>query len=283
MLGWPNHVDLATFSGGTWSGSPFQLSNIGLHEITKVARSDGITTGATQFQVDFGSAKRVRVISEINHSAPEDALRRIKAGTTAGASDLYLGDWEDFHGITYSESGIAFSNGGWWGAGPTSPASFVYGNPFIGVYVLPADVTARYWSIEYDVTGSTLDHLQIGRLFMGPVYQPEFNAVYGLVEGMVDYSQIQKLPNGGIVIAEARSGRTVQFEFPLTRAGAEEYRIREMLRMQRTIGDILYVPYPGDPEKRQIKGFLGRLEELSGMNTIGYMRRSIGLKLTEKL
>jgi hypothetical protein len=56
-----------------------------------------------------------------------------------------------------------------------------------------------------------------------------------------------------------------------------------MLRMQRTIGDILYVPYPYEPDKRQIKGFLGRLEELSGMNTIGYLRRSIGLKLTEKL
>ena len=48
-------------------------------------------------------------------------------------------------------------------------------------------------------------------------------------------------------------------------------------------GDILYVPYPGDPDKRQIKGFLGRLDELSGMNSIGYLRRSIGLKLTEKL
>jgi hypothetical protein len=43
------------------------------------------------------------------------------------------------------------------------------------------------------------------------------------------------------------------------------------------------VPYPYEPDKRQIKGFLGRLDELSGMNSIGYLRRSIGLKLTEKL
>jgi len=32
-----------------------------------------------------------------------------------------------------------------------------------------------------------------------------------------------------------------------------------------------------------LKGFLGRMQELSGMNSIGYMRRSIGLKLIEKV
>jgi len=80
-----------------------------------------------------------------------------------------------------------------------------------------------------------------------------------------------------------RVARTVQFEFPLTNAGAEEYRIREMMRRQKTTGDILYVPYPYEPDKRQLKGFLGRMQELSGMNSIGYMRRSIGLKLIEKV
>lgn len=284
MLGWPNLIGQATLSGGTWASAPFARANMQLTEVTKVARTTGITTGATQFQMDFGTAKRIAVLAEINCNAPEGTLRRVSAGTTAGASDVYAGGWEDFHGITYSEDGIEFLAPEWWG---DDLDSNVYSNPYIGVLPLGRDVTARYWKVEYDLTGATspipVSYLQIGRFFIGPVYQPEFNAVYGLVEGMVDHSTHQKLDSGGIVTYERRAARTVQFEFPMTNAGEEEYRIREMLRRQRTGGDVLYVPYPSHPDKRQIKGFLGRLDELSGMNSIGYMRRSIGLKLTEKL
>jgi len=280
LLGWPNLIGDATLSGGTWASSPFARANMALPEITKVARTSAITTASTQFQMDFGAAVRVNVLAEINHNAPEGTLRRVSAGTTAGASDVYAGDWEDFHGITYSESGIQFQASEWWGGGMDAT---VYGNPFIGVLPLLMDVTARYWKVEYDLSASTASYLQIGRFFIGPAYQPQYNAVYGLVEGMQDFSTKQRLESGGTVDYARRAARTVQFEFPLTIAGAEEYRIREMLRRQRTTGDILYVPYPGDPDKRQIKGFLGRLDELSGMNSIGYLRRSIGLKLTEKL
>lgn len=279
MLGWPNLSDGATLSGGTWASSPFALANMQSPESALVARTTGITTAATQFQVDFGAAVRLRAIGEIRHNAPEGTLRRVSAGTTAGDDDVYAGDWRDFHGITYSEAGVEFQSE-WWGP---ELSAFNYGNPYPGIEVLPWDVTARYWKVEYDLSASAVSHLQIGRLFMGPVYQPEYNAVYGLVDGMVDNSQIQQLPNGGIVTYPGRVARTVQFEFPLTNAGAEEYRIREMMRRQKTTGDILYVPYPYEPDKRQLKGFLGRMQELSGMNTIGYMRRSIGLKLTEKL
>jgi len=279
MLGWPNLADGATLSGGTWASSPFARANMQSPESALVARTTGITTAATQFQADFGAAVRLRVIAEIRHNAPEGTLRRISAGTTAGASDVYAGGWEDFHGIAYDEEGIEFQ-AEWWGA---ELSAFNYGNPYIGVEPLPWDVTARYWKIEYDLSASSVSHLQIGRLFMGPALQTEFNAVYGLVDGAVDYGQIQQLPNGGIVTYPGRVARTVQFEFPLIRAGAEEYRIREMLRRQKTTGDILYVPYPYEPDKRQLKGFLGRMQELSGINTIGYIRRSIGLKPTEKL
>jgi hypothetical protein len=280
MLGWPNLIGQATLSGGTWASAPFARANMQLTEVTKVARTTGITTGATQFQMDFGTAKRIAVLAEINCNAPEGTLRRVSAGTTAGASDVYAGDWHDYHGITYSEDGIEFLAPEWWG---DDLDSNVYSNPYIGVFPLGRDVTARHWKVEYDLSASTNSYLQIGRFFIGPAYQPQYNAVYGLVEGMIDYSTKQRLESGGMVDYARRAARTVQFEFPLTIAGAEEYRIREMLRRQRTTGDILYVPYPGDPDKRQIKGFLGRLDELSGMNSIGYLRRSIGLKLTEKL
>lgn len=281
MLGWPNLASEGTLAGGTWASSPFALANMQLRNVSKVARTVGITTAATQFQLNFATARRMRVFGEIGHNAPIGTTRRISASdTTPGASDLFLGDWHDFHGIPYAEDGIEFRDPDWWGGGQDP---YVYGNPFIGVSPLPWDVTARYWTVEYDLSASSVSHLQINRLFCGPAYQPEFNATYGLIEGAIDYSTRQRMDSGTEVVYARRAARTVQFEFPLTRAGAEEYRIREMLRRCRTTGDVLYVPYPYEPDKRQIKGFLAHLEELSGMNTIGYMRRSIGLKLTEQL
>ena len=281
MLGWPNRVQDVTITGGTWASAPFDQSNMQLAETSKVARTSAKTTAATKVLVDLGAARTIRVIAETQHNFPSDALRRVSAGTTSGATDIYAGDWEDVWGITFAEQGVQCQSiEDWWGP---EIDSTIYGVPFYGLAVLPLDVTARYWTIEWDVTNSDESYLQIGRLLMAPVYQPDFNAVYGLVDGAVDYSSLQRLESGGIAAYPRRAARTVEFSLPATHYAAEEYRLREMLRRQRTTGDIIYVPDPESLEHCQMKGFVGHLDQLSGMKSHAYRFRSIDLKLTERL
>lgn len=285
MLGWPNRADpdayTVTATGGSWRADPYERSNMLDPDVSKVARSTDKTVTSTKVLIDLGTARTIRVLSELQHNFPQGAQRKVSAGTTSGGTNLYAGSWHDVWGITFAEGGVEWQDTeDWWG--PEIDAS-VYGNPFAGFCILPSDVTARYWTVEWNVSGlGDDDYLQIGRLIMCPVYQPDRNAIYGLTDGWVDHSTKAKLDSGGNIVYARRASRTVEFGLPATNRGTEEYRIHEMLRRQRTGGEVLYVPDPEKLERCQMRGFLGQLEQLSGMQTHIYKRRSIAIRLTEK-
>ena len=92
MLGWPNLADGATLSGGTWASAPFARANMQSSETALVARTTGITTAATQFQVDFGAAVRLRARVEVT---TRDGAKGISTGQhrqTEGKRDTQQAD-----------------------------------------------------------------------------------------------------------------------------------------------------------------------------------------------
>jgi len=279
MLGWPDRALDATITGGSWAAG-YGAASMQDERVTEVARSSNLLLASTQVALDLGAARTIRLISAHNHNAPQAGLWRIRAGSAAGLHDVYDSGWVNCHAITYSETGIEWMAPTWWGAGVDTG---VYGCPYMLLHVTPDDVIARYWSVEWDATTSTESYLQVGRLVLCPAYQPEYSAVYGITRGMVDASVKTRLATGGFVAQPGRAARTVQMSLPATGVGAEEYRIREMMRRQRTVSDVLYVPQPGLPERSQVHGFLGTMSELSGIKRIAFNLNSVDIQLTERL
>lgn len=279
MLGWPDRVLDATITGGSWAAG-YGASAMGDERVTEVARSSDLALASSKVSVDLGAARTIRLVSAVNHNANDDALWRIRAGTAAGLYDLYDSDWVACHAITYAEGGIEWMAPDWWGDGVDTG---VYGCPYNLLHIANDDIVARYWSIEWDVRSSGEAYLQVGRLVMCPAYQPHWNAVHGITYGMSDASVSTKLATGGKVTQPGRTARTVQMSFPATGVGAEEYRLREMMRRQRTSGDVLFVPTPQKLENCQVYGFLGQMTELTGMKRVSYGLNSIDIQLTERL
>lgn len=279
MLGWPDRALEATGSGGSWEAT-YPGSAMTDERVTEVSRSTDLLLASTKRSFDLGAARTLRMVAAVNHNAPHDATWRIRAGSSAGLHDLYDSDWVACHAITYGEDGIEWLAPNWWGDGVDTG---VYGCPYNLLHVLSEDVVARYWSVEWDATTSAESYLQVGRLVMCPTYQPEYNAVYGITRGMVDASAKTRLATGGFVAQPGRTARTVQMSLPATGVGAEEYRIREMMRRQRTVSDVYYVPNPGLPERSQVYGFLGTMTELTGMKRVAYGLNSVDVQLTERL
>lgn len=281
MLGHRNYVNDATLTGGTYQSTPYGRANMQSSWTSQVARTDGKTTAATKVLLDMGAAVPVRVISEQAHNFPVGGLRKVSAGTASGASNTYAGSWHSVWGISFSDTGIPFpADGAWWGNGLDTG---VYGCPYMGCCVLPSTITARYWTIEWDVTSSTADHLQIGRLFAGPVIQPEFNAVVGMRHGKKDTSVRQPLESGGVFTRPGRVARTARFNLPVIGSGDEEYLFDQLQRYARTANDILYVPNPERLALTQVKGFLGNLDSLDDTVWAARLRREIQVSLTERL
>lgn len=279
MLGAPNRAIAATFTGGSYR-SGYGASAMGSTSVTSVARTTDLTLASTKVLIDLGAAYTFQAIAEINHNLPQDAQRALKFGTTSGGSEVGSVAMEDVWAIEWSETGVEWLEPDWWGAGLDTG---VYGNPYLCPKVLPAPVTARYVEVDWDVRGSTRDHLQVGQLVICPLFQPRRGAIYGIDAGHTDGSVKTKLKTGGFSAEEARAPRGVSFSLPVIGTGAEEYRLRDLLRRQRTVRDVLYISNPSDPVRLQMTSFLGTLDELRGVRRLSHDANAIDLKLTEKM
>jgi len=279
MIGAPDRALVATGSGGSWQAN-YPGSSMTDSRVTEVSRSSDLVLTSTKRSFDLGAAYTIRIVHASNHNAPQAGLWRIRAGTAAGLHDLYDSDWIDCHAITYGETGVEWLAPDWWGAGLDTG---VYGCPYALTHILSADVVARYWSVEWDATMSAEAYLQVGRLVLCPAFQPRRGAVYGIDHGAIDGSVKTKLKTGGFAAEEARAARRVTFSLPVIGTGTEEYRLRDILRRQRTIRDVVYVPNPSDPVRTQMTGFLGTLDELRGVRRVSRDVNAIDLQITESL
>lgn len=279
MLGAPDRALDATASGGSYR-SGYGAASMCDVRVTEVARTTDLTLASTQVILDLGAAYTFQAIAEINHNLPQDAQRALSFGTTSGGSEVGSVAMEDVWAIPWSETGVEWNAPNWWGAGLDTG---IYGNPYICPKILSAPVTARYVKVEWDVRTSAEAYLQVGRLVVCPVFQPRRGAVYGIDHGRVDGSTKTKLKAGGFAAEEARAPNRVTFSLPIIGTGAEEYRLRDILRRQRTVRDVLYISNPSDPLRMQMTSFLGTIDELRGARRISHDANSIDLSITERM
>lgn len=279
-LCWPNRFTEATVSQGSYE-SLFPPSNLYDPEPTAVARTTDLLTTSTWLRVTFPTPRTIRSIAPMNTNATRDCTFRVKAGTTAGASDLLDTGVLDLWRIPFDTWGIEWrSTGNWW---DDAQISTIYGAPWTPGLFLNEDVTSKYWDLFFDDTANPDGYLQFGRLFMGPALILEHGAEYGGRRPLKDFSSKAVLLNGGIVRRARRAARKEIFNLPLIWNGPEEYRVQEMLRVSRTVNEVYYVPKFWDPAVLQYKGFVGTLDELSGMSAATFRSQGMQLQITESI
>lgn len=92
MLGFPVRSDVATLSGGSWSGT-LPITNMQDRRIGKLARTADATNTSTKINVSFPDVKRIRLACLSNHNLSIDSTYRIRGSNEAAATNL----------LTYSE------------------------------------------------------------------------------------------------------------------------------------------------------------------------------------
>lgn len=250
----------ASITGGDWS-TALPLANLVDRQITKVARSVDATLAKTKFIVDCGSAVSVQAFELRWTNLSTDAQWRIFGGTTSGDDDVYLGDWKDVY---------------------LSTPSGITGHDFAAIDVLSNAYTARYWTIEIDDESNADGYVEIGHLFMAPIWRPTYNASYGLQDAIIDLSEKDRADGGDQFFVTREKYRQVQFVLEAL-TGAESLTLRQMQRTLGTHGDLLYLPSTSDLVYSQEYGFLGTFEELSPIEYPYYRIRKLPMRITERL
>ena len=195
MLGFPNRADAAVLSGGSWQAT-LPLGNLQDRTLGLVARSANVLVGSTSFDLDLALPKDVRVLGLINHNLALQAQVRIRAAAVADFSvATYDSGWVDAWPVCYPDSALEWEMDNWWTGKYSDEQRAGYTAAFI--HILPTTRNARYWRVEIRDTTNPAGTIDIGRLFIGPAWQPRVNFSFGEGIGWETTTQVQSALSGG--------------------------------------------------------------------------------------
>ncbi|WP_372826540.1 hypothetical protein [Polaromonas sp.] len=261
LMGFPNRIDAAALSGGTWSAT-LPRTNIQNRVLGKVARTLAATLASTQFDLDMVTAKTTKVLALVNHNFSLSALVRIRGSAVSNfATTEYDSGWVPVWPAVYASSETDWEDDNWWSGQYTDEQRAGYTAAF--VQVLPNIVRARYWRVEVDDTTNAAGYVQVGRVFIGPAWQPLRNMSYGAAIGWETKTAAQEAL-GGAEYFQRRTPYRVQ-NISLNWMSVDE-GLGSAFEIQRRAGidaDVLWVFDPDDTIHALRRRFLGRLRELS--------------------
>lgn len=270
MLAYPNLADVnplyspaPVLTGGSWLAN-LPLTNLQDRRIAKVARSTNDDAASTQFDLDLGSARTVRVVALIGVNFSSAATVEIEGGTSQGATDVY--------------NGTAVAG---YPAGET--AESLDGLTLSYLLVLPSNLSARWWRVKIVDTSNPDNYVQIGRLFVAPVWQPTYNADYGLVQGWEDDSRSEYSEGGATLHVERRKRRTLTFtlsEIAEAEAMANHFPIQHR---QGTTRQMYVIFDPADTTMLFKRSFLCVQQDISSLAMRSLSRYGAPMSLVEEL
>jgi len=274
LISWPNRGDTATLSGGSWS---LPLTNLQNRDQWLVARSNGLSSANTKFNIDFGQLRNIRAIALANHNLSQTATWRITLGTSSGANDIYTSNWQAVWMLTFDNDMMLWEDVSVWEGIVDQD---YLNHPYLAVFVLPDWYNARYMTIEIVDTSNPNGYVEIGRAYIGGGFTPQYNPEYGLQDSWEDKTEIVEMASGATHAVVNRRYRKVQFVLPWL-SQTEAAIIHEMQRRQGIYGEVLYIPDLADQQLNQRYGMLGRLTEMSAIEYPFYNTRQIGFTIKE--
>lgn len=278
LLGWPNRIDEATLSLGSWPS--LTLTNLQIvDEPWRVARSATDATADTKVRVTLPQARSIFLLGITNHNLSLNALFRFRGGTTAGAFDVYDSGWQGAWAMTFDSEMLEWEATNWWEG--IADDEYIR-HPWALVWPLRAYYNARYWDIEIDDTTNPDGYVQLGRIFIGGGLQPTYNPEFGLEDSWVDPTTVDEGISGNESFDRQRRRRQVEFQLGWMTT-EDEKRLYEMRRRQGISGEVFYVPDPSDLAESQLKGFLARQVELPGHRYLDPELRASRVVLRERV
>lgn len=283
FLAWQNRTDEGTLSNGSWL-STLPLTNLQNRQVQKVARSNGVTSSATKFDLDLGAAKSIGVVALVVHNISVAGTVRITASDSASFSTLYY----DSGTVSVWPSGVIplelleWEDDNFWLGTISQQARAGYQAPFI--HKLSTIKNMRYWRVEIVDAGNSDGYVQIGRLFMARGWTPTVNYSYGSGLGFQDPTPVDTSLSGAEYFDVRSKFRVMQFSLPyITDTEAYNYAL-DLQRLAGVSGEILVMPDGGSNITQQPqRSFVGRLRQLGSIKQPNPTTYSLDFEVKELL
>lgn len=286
LLCFPNEPDSTfysvAFSGGSWEAS-LPLTNLIDSRLAKVARSTDDALASTQFDVDLGVSKPIRVLAIPKHNISRVGQLRIRGSNTAGdfSSPVYDTGWLDVWTVIYPHGSIDWEHPSFWTGQLSGEEAQDYDVAYIHIASVSKD--ARYWRFEVDDTENADGYVELARLFMASGWTPTKNMGFGAELGVTTDTTVER-SLGGVDYYDRQKPRRVA-RFALNLIDADEL-LAQALEMQRRLGidrQLFYVFDPADAANLHRLSFLCTMRALTPLEFPFTDYASTGFELQEVL
>ncbi|WP_155773700.1 hypothetical protein [Methylorubrum extorquens] len=273
----------ATLSGGNWAQGSLRLANVQTPYFAEVARSASTQAADTQFTVDFGVYTAIAGIALGGCQVTSVARYRVRAFyDDASSVVVYDSGLQDFPSTRVDQELLDWEDPGFW-----EGRSRDFDDRRKGALLLhipPAPVLARVWRIEIIDPSNPTGFIDIGRLIMGRLWQPDINFTYD--GNSLDFEALTDVEESrsGVKFFNARNlRRSFSFGFDTL---SEQAAMREIYRIVTTSGvhnQVVVIPDPTDADNVQRDVFIGTIGTLPSLRRSAFHRVATSFKINEAL
>jgi hypothetical protein len=288
ILAYPNHVDAdpafaaVAFDGGQWRAE-LPLTNIRDRLLVRRARSVNVALSSTQFWIDLGVSRDVRVAAIPFLTASRAARIRIRAFLTqdAGGAAQADSEWRDVCPVVYPFGSLYYGHPAFWDGRMTQEEAALFSMPVVVAF--PQTIIARWWLFEIDDTTSALGYVEVPRAFLAPGWQPTLNMVWGASVGFEPRTTVVESYGGAQFFDVQRGRRVARFGFDYL---PETEALAVALDMQRRLGvdgQLFFVYDPDDTVNMHRRSFPARSRVLSPLQAAVFGRSSVTFEIEEQI
>lgn len=269
-LGFPNRIGEATVSGGNYFET-MPLPNIQTRAFAQAARTVDRELASTQFVLDFGRRRSLRILALVAHNLSLSARYVWEASNVADFSTLAFSQafdaWPRLAGGTWDIHALNWLSNNFWLGGYTQED--IEGQTPVSSQVLPQNVMAQYWRCRvFDRTNKD-GFIQIGRVFTSEVFlQPRINMKWGATLGYEDSTTVSTALNGAEFFDVREPIRILRFTLGYLSKEEGYAKALELTRRAGISGEVFVIFDPDDTTFAGQRNFIGRLRQLSPLESI---------------
>lgn len=202
---------------------------------------------------DLGSDKAVNFVGLIAHNASSRGFVRVRAASV-------LGDIESSPDYDSGNLPMRSHQSGYDASWASGVSDEEYGALDLNSFLLSiSEQSLRYW--RFDITDEEISYLDIGRLYISKAWTPSTNIDYGVRDGFIDPSLVERTYGGRNAVVDRPKYRYSEFHLAF---GTKEEMYDEAFEIDRLRGqskDVLFINDIEDKDRLQKRTIYGLLKE----------------------
>lgn len=282
-LCWPNHIDEATLSGGSWEAE-LPLDQLLNPVMADQARTVDTDSASTQFVVTLPQSRAIGVVALAKHNISATAEWRVRVYFDAAGTDLaWDSGWGQVWPAVYATAELEWEFDNFWTGiiDDDERSDFTA----LATWFLGDTQIARRIHVEINDPSNPDGYVSLGRCLISDTWQPEYNAAYGIAYGYDIGTEFETAGDPGMTeYADPKTPkRTVTFTLKHL---SQEEGFRRSLAMQRKQGlhgEVLYAESTEPDQSSFATTFIGRQVSVDPLEHPYFANYSNSISLKEIL